>query len=378
MAIRIRVLRGVQAGLTGMSGLVALSSAVTACTAEQAPVDDSSASDESALTVQNPGTGVFTLAWDYSTSLGYAFSSKNSIDEYVRAGEKMTFTIPSHFLWERLYPTLPVPDDVARLKQLSAKVKVTFVKDGGATTTTTVLTNGSFEGTQTYDLSVRTAQLTVNKKATSIRFELAISDAADATKQAAVAATELSEVPVIGGSLPNKTALFDTSGSTLRQRVLEGGKPVAGAALAIAYTDWRAATLVDSSSIDRNIGNATSYGRFGAFTMPISGDLDYEITYSAAIDGVWQNEQPLAANAKSRLLPPYGRIAYEGLLALPSGAQKLEVYFHVKTFLVVDYNKFSNVGERRYAQGARLLVREKWDNENGAYADNYDFTTESK
>jgi hypothetical protein len=378
MAIKVRVLRGVQAGLTGMSGLVALSSGVTACTAEQAPADDSYASDESALTVSNPGTGVLSLAWDYTTPIGYSFSAKNSTDEYVRAGEKLTFAIPSHFLWQRLYPDAALPDDLARLKKLSAKVKVVFVKDGGATTSTTLATNGTFEGSQTYDLSALTGQFTVNKKATGIRFELAISDAADATKKASVAATDLTEIPVIGGSLPNKTALFDTSGGTLRQRVLEGGKPVAGASLAIAYTDWRAATLVDSSSIDRTIGDATSFSRFGHFQMPIMGDLEYEITYSVAVDGVWQNEQPLTANAKSRLLPPFGRIAYEGVLPVPAAGQKLEVYFHVKTFLVVDYGKFSNVGWRKYEQGARLLVREKWDNEHGAYADNYDFTTEKK
>jgi hypothetical protein len=178
--------------------------------------------------------------------------------------------------------------------------------------------------------------------------------------------------------VPNKTALFDTSGSTLRQRILEGGKPVAGANLAIAYTDWRAATLSDSSSIDRTIGDATSFGRFGAFKMPIAGELEYEISYSVAVDGVWQAEQALAANGKSRLMPAYGRVAYEGVFAMPAGAKKLEVYFHVKTFLVVDYGKFSNVGWRKYEQGQRLLVREKWDNENGAYADNYDFTTEKK
>jgi hypothetical protein len=378
MAIKVRVLRGVQAGLTGMSGLVALSSGVTACTAEQAPGDGSYASDESALTVSNPGTGVFTLLWDYSTPIGYSFAAKNSTDEYVRAGEKMTFAIPSHFLWQRLYPTLPVPDDLARLKQLSAKVKVVFVKDGVALTSITVATNGTFQGSQTYDLAVSTAQFTVAKKATGIRFELAISDAADATKKASVAANELSEVPVIGGSLPNKTALFDSNGGAMRQRVLEGGNPVAGANLSLAYTDWRAATLVDSGSIDRTIGNATSFGRFGSFQMAISGELEHEITYAVAIDGVWQAEQALKANAKSRLLPPFGRVAYEGLLPLPAGAQKLELYFHVKTFLVVDYNKFSNVGWRKYEQGARLLVREKWDNEHGAYADNYDFTTEKK
>lgn len=377
MAIKVRVLRSVQAGLAGMSGLVALSSGVAACAAEE-PQDESVESDESALTVSNPGTGVFSLGWDYTTPIGFSFSAKNSTDEYVRAGEKMTFAVPAHFLWQRLHPNEAVPDDVARLKKLSAKVKVVFVKDGGATTSTTVSTNGSFSGTQAYDLAALTAQFSVNKKAQSIRFEMVISDAADATKKATVASTELNEVPVIGGSLPTKTALFDNNGSTLRQRILEGGKPVAGANLAIAYTDWRAATVVDSSSIDRTIGNATSFGRFGSFQMPILGDLEYEITYAVAVDGVWQAEQALTANAKSRLLPSFGRTAYEGLLALPKGAQKVEVYFHVKTYLVVSYDKFSNVGWRKYENGARLLVREKWDNENGMYADNYDFTTEKR
>jgi hypothetical protein len=377
MAIKVRVLRGVQVGLTGMSGLVALSSAVTACSAE-VPQDESVETDDSALTVQNPGTGVVTLGWDYTTPIGFSFSARNSTDEYVRAGEKMTFAIPSFFLWQRLYPNTPVPDDIARLKQLSAKVKIVYVKDGAVYASTSVATNGNHQGAQAYDLAALTTSFVVSKRAQGLRFELAISDAADATKKASISANDLNEIYVIGGTLPNKTALFDTSSTTLRQRILEGGNPVAGANLAIGYTDWRAATVVDSSSIDRTIGNATSYGRFGAFQMPISGELQYEITYAVAIDGVWQGEQALTANAKSRLLPGYGRVAYEGLLPVAKGAQKLEVYFHIKTFLVVNYDKFSNVGWRKYEQGSRILVREKWDNENGAYADNYDFSTEKK
>lgn len=90
-------------------------------------------------------------------------SSKNSVDEYVRAGEKMTFAIPSRFLCQQLYPNEGAPADLARLKKLSAKVKVTFAKDGGATTSTTVSTNNSFSGTQTYDLAALTTQFTVNK-----------------------------------------------------------------------------------------------------------------------------------------------------------------------------------------------------------------------
>ena len=111
--------------------------------------------------------------------------------------------------------------------------------------------------------------------------------------------------------------------------------------------------------------HATSFGRFGSFSMPIQGELEYEISYAVAIDGVWQAEKALTANGKSRLLAPFGRTAYEGSITVPDAGQKIEIYFHVKTFLKVDYNRFSNVGWRKYAQGDRILVREKWDNENG-------------
>lgn len=378
MAIKVRVLRGVQAGLTGMSGLVALSSGVAACAAEQ-PVAEDVASDDSALTVSNPGTGVFELAWDYGTPIGYSFSAKNSTDEYVRASEKMTFAIPAHFLWQRLYPNDAMPNDVSRLQKLSAKVKIIYVKEGAVYASTNVATTGAFQGSQIWDTAALTNSFIVSKRAQGVRFELTISDAADPTKHATVPANELNEIPVFGGTLPNKTALFDTVGSAMRQRIIEGGNAVAGANLAIGYTDWRAATLNDSISIDRTIGNATSFGRFGSFQMPINGELEYEITYAAAIDGVWQgSETALSANAKSRLMPPYGRTAYEGVLAVPNGAKNVEIYFHVKTFLVVNYDKFSNVGWRKYQQGERILVRERWDNEHGAYADNYDFPTEKK
>lgn len=375
--IKVRVLRGVQAGLTGMSGLVALSSGVAACAAEATAEDF--ASDESALTVMNPGTGVFDLGWSYGTASGYAFSlAQSSTDEYVRAGEKMTFRLPASFLWQRLYPNDAMPSELDRLKKLSAKVKVLYVRDGAVYASATVSSGTAWEGAQVWDLAATTGSFVVSKRAHAVRFEVTISDAADKTKKATVGAGDLLEVPVFGGMLPTKTMLFDNMGSQLRTRIVEGGKPVAGAQLALGYTDWRAATLVDSSAIDRTIGNATSFGRFGSFQMPIQGDLEYEISYAVAIDGVWQAEQLLTANAKSRLLPPFGRTAYEGSLAVPKAGQKIEIYFHVKAFLKVDYSRFSNVGWRKYSQGDRILVRESWDNENGVAFDNYDFVTEKK
>lgn len=374
--IKVRVLRGVQAGLTGMSGLVALSSGLAACSAETTTPEDFE-SDESALTVQNPGTGVFEMQWAYGTPTGYAFDAKNSIDEYVRAGERMTFKVPAHFLWSRLYPNQTMPDDLTRLKKLGAKVKVVYVKDGAVYASTSVSSNG-WEGSQTWDLSATTSSFVVSRRAQGVRFEITVTDAADASKKVVVAASDFAEVPVFGGKLPNKTMMFDTVGSAMRTRVIEGGKPVAGAELALGYSDWRAATLVDSTSIDKTIGNATSYGRFGSFQMPIQGELEYEISYAVAIDGVWQAEQALSKNDKSRLVPGFGRVAYEGAITVPTSGQKIEIYFHVKTFLKVDYSRFSNVGWRKYEQGQRILVREKWDNENGVTYDNYDFVTEKR
>lgn len=374
--IKVRVARAIQTGLPLASGLVALSGVVTACATptEQVVLGSS----ESALTVSDPGTGVFELGWAYGTPTGYSFTAKSSSDEYVRALETMSFAIPAHFLWSQLYPTEPMPQDMDRLRKLSAKVSINYYKDGACYGHTSVSTNG-WEGDQVYSLRATTPSFVVSRRAQGMRFSIDITDAG-VTPPASTSLDEGSffEQAVLGGTLPNKTLLFDTYGSTLRSRVLEGGQPVQNAELAIAYTDWRAATLVDAASIDRQIGTATSFGRFGSLEIPIYGELEYEISYGTAIDGVWQDEKALIANGQSRVMTQSARTTYESSLLVPDGAQKLELYFHVKTFLKVDYSRFSNVRSRKYAGGERFLVRERWDNENGASYDNYDFTTEAR
>lgn len=371
--IKVRVVRGIQTGLPLASGLIALSN-VTACASpiEEEAVDSS----ESALTVSNPGTGVFELGWTFGTPSGYSFTAKNSTDEYVRTLEKMTFALPAYFLWSQLYPNEPMTQDLDRLRQLSAKVTITYYKNGSSYGQTSVKTTG-WEGDQAYSLQATTSSFIVSRRAQSMRFSVKITD--DGVSPPATKTMDESsffEQPVIGGTLPQKTLLFDNYGATLRDRVLEGGQPVQGANLTIAYTDWRAATVADASSIDRQIGTATSYGRFGSFEMPIYGELEYEISYGAAVDGVWQSEQALVANSKSSVLPQSGRTAYEGSLFLPKKAKGLQLYFHVKAYLTVDYSRFTNVLSRRYEDGARMLVRERWDNENGTPRDDYDFGTE--
>jgi hypothetical protein len=361
-------------------GLVALSGfAFTqmACTAGDVTEEDVE-SGESGYTVADPGSGVFELGWAYGTPTGYSFNlTKSTTDEYVRARESMSFSIPAHFLWSRLYPNDAMPDDLARLKKLSAKIKIVYVKEGAVYANTSVATS-AWTGDQTWSLATQSASFIVSRRAQGLRFEMTIKDAQDPQATVTLGQDQFLEVPVLGAGVPNKTALFDNYYSSLRHRILEGGLAVRGADLSVAYTDWRANTLVDSGTIDRQIGTQTSFSRFGAIQIPIYGELEYEISYGVAFDGRWQEERPLQANAKSRLMPPHGRTAWETTISVPTDAQGLQLYFHVKAFLKVDYSRFSNITWRKYGDGERILVREKWDNENAAPGDNWDLATEKR
>lgn len=373
--IKVRIKAGLPTLVAFTSGLAATQ---MACTGPGEEAHEDVDSDESAYTVSDPGSGVFELGWAYGTPTGYSFNlTKSTTDEYVRARESMSFSVPAHFLWSRLYPNDAMPDDVARLQKLSAKIKIVYVKEGAAYASTSVGT-ASWTGDQTWNLATESGSFIVSRRAQELRFEMTIKDAANASASVTLGPDQFLPVPVIGASVPNKTALFDNMHSSLRHRILEGGQPVRGADLAIAYTDWRANTLVDSGSIDRQIGTQTSFSRFGAIQVPIYGELEYEISYGIAFDGQWQAETALTANGKSRLMPPYGRTAWETTVKVPTATKGLQLYFHVKAFLKVDYSRYSNITWRKYGDGERILVREKWDNENNAPGDNWDLATEKR
>jgi hypothetical protein len=177
---------------------------------------------------------------------------------------------------------------------------------------------------------------------------------------------------VFGGELPLKHLLFDNLGATLRNRIIERGDLFRNNTLALSYSDWRANTLVDSFNIDRQIGTAIGFGRFGQYEMPIYGDIAYEISYGAGHDGAFSGETPLVANTNSRVLPyGQGRTAYEGNVY--AYGNTLNLYFHVKAYLVADYTKYTNVTSKKYVDGQRLFLRERWDNLNGQPNNNYDF-----
>jgi len=374
--IKVRVVRGFPTGLPLASSVLAIGGSLTAGCA-QADTGEEVTSDESAYTVADPGTGVFELGWAYGTSSGYAFTAKSSTDEYVRVQQKMSFTIPVYFLWQQLHPSERMPTNLDRLKKLSAKVVVSYLKNGASYAGTTLSTN-DWLGDQSGNLRATTPTFLVDKKAHAMRFAVEIRDTGVPGEPLTKSFDENAffTQAVIGGSVPDKTLLFDTNGATMRARILEGGRPVQGAELAVAYTDWRASTLVEASTIDREIGTQQSFGRFGPSEIPIYGEVTHEVYYRLAIDGVWQDEKPLVANGKSRLLPA-NRIAYEGNVAIPEDAQTVDIYFHVKSFLKADYSPYSNIRTKRYADGARVLMREKFDNKDNDQGKNYDFATEA-
>jgi hypothetical protein len=353
---------------TGASALALLGVHELGCAAPTAPESDA---ESAAAALTNAGTGTLDLQATYGTP-AFLFQATNSTDEFVRTGEKMTIGLPAVTLWERLHPTDPLPD-VARLQQLTASVKVSHLHAGAAYKTSTVVTS-SWSGTdQPWALTAHSGAFTVGAKADTLSFDVAITDKGAPGVTAHIAASDLLAVPVFGGELPKKHAIFDTLYAASRQRVVEGGSPVAGADVVLTYTDWRGATLVDEASIDREIGTVTAYGRFGPYTMPIYGDLAYDVSFGVDFgDGVgFHPEAPLPATPTSRLLPPFGRTGYEAPISVPATATKVDLYLHVKATLIVDYTKYQNVTERRYAQGDRILMREKWDNAGGVAGQNY-------
>jgi hypothetical protein len=184
-------------------------------------------------------------------------------------------------------------------------------------------------------------------------------------------------VPVFGGELPRKHVLFDNSGSTLRQRVVEGGGLVPNATVVVTYTDWRADEIVNKTAIDRQIGTAQSYSRFGLITVPIYGQIEYVVT--AGYDPGWGfSTASLPATQTSRVINQTGRTAYESTLYVPNdGATDLQMYFHVQAYLVADYSSYgSSVLTRKYNQGDRILVRDAYDNKDGQAFSNYDVPVE--
>jgi hypothetical protein len=361
-------IRRIQTGAVAASTLLVATGAGTlGCAPEDGSEEDLLGQSDDAI---NPGSGQLELQLGAPGTVNLQLVNSTT-DEFVRVGETLKMSLPAWILWETLHPNDPLPDD-ARLKQLKATVKVSFV-DKTTTLSSKTLTIGTWSST-IYGLYGYSSQFVIPAKTDTLKFSLTIKDALDPTAVATLTSSQISQVAVFGGDLPNKTLLFDNNLGTLRERVVDGDLLIKGSNVTLGYSDWRADQIVDKTSLNLQIGTAMYSGRFGTYEAPIYGTLVYDVAVGVSLDdgATFQPEQHLNPNTASRVLGA-GRTNYEGKVKLPSTAQELLVYGHVKATLVADYSKFTNVAQKWYADGQQVLLKDAYDNPGGAFT-NYVFS----
>lgn len=356
--------------------LVAVPAAAVGCAPGESTNPDQESVSEADLELS---AGSATLGLNYQFGQPYEFLlnvEQSATDEFLRNGESLRVQIPAWLLWQELYPQTPVPNDAMRLKEMTGTVQIVFYdKILAAGTISLPLTQIS--GADPYDIEIATNSFIVPSKIDSLGFTINIKDKLIANASAVIASNTISPTYVFGGELPQKTLLFDSAQGVFKQRILEGANMVAGSKSLLSYSDWRADTLVDKSTIDRQIGIAQTASRFGWTQIPIYGPIVHEVSYGVYFnDSIgFRPEAPLPSTAASKLLPP-GRTAFETWLQIPSKATKMSLYFHVKSYLIADYSGYTNVVQKWYADNQQILVRDKYDNPFGPFT-NYDFALQN-
>lgn len=361
------IVRRVEAGIAAASSLLVsagVGAATIGCADESSPE-----AEEYGLSswAQNPGAAELQLQLGNPGMLNVQ-PQASTTDEFVRVGESLKVVMPAWLLWETLYPNDAVPDD-ARLKKLSASVKVSFL-DKTKTLSTKTVSTATWRGSS-FSLEALTAQLKVPAKTDTIKMTLTIKDAQNPAQSKNLGQSQIGQVAVFGGDLPDKTLLFDNDNGTLRQRIVDGDPLVKGSKVTLDFTDWRADQIVDKTSLNLQIGTATFNGRFGPAVSPIYGTLTYEVSYGSSFDGVTFNaEKALSPSTTSRVVGA-GRTAYEALVVVPTNATKLLMYVHVKAVLVADYTKYQSVNQKWYGDNEKVVLKDAYDNPSGAFT-NYD------
>lgn len=320
----------------------------------------------SAYSVAEPGKGTLTLMGTYGAYQYECGLTESTTDEFVRSGQGLKLSIPAYQMWQLLHPNDWEEPAMERAQQMRMTLNVVYFRNGEQVSTATVASS-TWSGEAYWVLNAVSDEFVVPPGVDQLQIGLALTDDGDAEASASIDYQVVRPVPVFGGDLPDKAVLFDSDQQTLRNRVIEGGGPVAGADLLVGYTEYRADTLVDAMKIDRNIGQQQSYTRFGLQILPSYGELEHEVTMGVYFDdGNEWREVPMGLNTESVFVSQPWRKVYESRLAVPANVTKMEVYFHIRTYLKVDYTRFGNVTERRYQQGERILVAERWDNPDGA------------
>lgn len=309
-------------------------------------------------------TGTLSLPWNVEED---GFSLTGGKDEFIRAGQTLKVSVPGWYAWAWLHPGLTIPD-VATLQKCTVDAEVVFFdKTQELSRVKVSLTSWSGQGEPNQWVVDSSAfQVPANTDSIGVTMTFADPGAGVGPKVVGAAPNYLKTPHVFAGDLPNKSVLFDSDYGTMRVRMVESGNPVKGANLTVGYTDYRAETVADYVSIDRQIGEAHFYGRFGESIGPVYGQVVLQVFFGHRFDDGkdWQPEIALNATSESLFLP-HSRTAYETTLAMPSNATQMDAYFHVRAVLKVDYTGYQ-MTNAWYQQGQEVVKREVWDNPSGS------------
>lgn len=358
--VRVRIVSGV----TAATGAALALTSVTGCAAD---TQDATSTGTENNTEAVAGSGTLNVSgWTLY------YTSTSGGDEFVRVGEKMKVAVDYAHLVFLLCgyddPALKteLQNDPAKLKLM---LKPSYTKFDGSTYDAPLVPVGVKPGASNLPYA-SSEEFVIPKGVSRLRVEiLAEYNKNGQTQHVSVfqkAAISQNEFVVFGAYVPNKLALFDTDGGARRMRVVEGGALVKGAKATLSYTDWRADTVVEKMQLDLRVGQKQSGSRFGNVTVDALGTLEYVVSAAISTDG-GATFNPVTFTKKMRpdvMARSDGfRFAFESELGLPQNAgPSLKVAFHVQAFLQVPNEPVQNA---RYAPGARILLKDVWDNNGG-------------
>jgi hypothetical protein len=369
--------------IAGATGMLALGQSTMGCAFDASR--EVQEGDDEPLAHQTqavePGSATLTATVQYYNQQEISLTVTNpTTDEFIRVGEKLKVDFRAVDFWWLAHPNGGDGyDDINRLKKLNVQVTAHFYQNGSLKSSSAVGIASWSNASSSWELVGTTQEFTVPASTDLVRFSYVVTDADDSSVNVQFTQDQADRL-VVFGARPEKHVVFDNDFSDLRERVIEDGGLPRGRDILVGYTDHRANTVADTSGINTEIGKQKNYGRFGADIIPIHGMIEHEVTMGVQFNDVWGQEAPMVQRLDSAMVPrsqPWNRrFSFERRVAIPANANQVGMYFHVKTYLKVDYSRYPNAVEKFYADGERILVRDVWDN-NGGNGVDYHFATEN-
>jgi len=378
--LKVKV-RKIGVAVAGATSMLALGQSTMGCAFDATPESgDGEEPTGQARQAIEPGSATLMVqvqSWG-DQEIGLTVQNATT-DEFVRVGESLSVDVRASDFWWLAHPSGSTGyDDIDRLEKLNVQVTAYFYHNGTLGSSETVSLASWSDATSAWELIGTTDSFVVPDGTDVIQFSYQVTDAGDASVNLEIPREQASRV-VVFGDRPEKHIVFDNDFSELRERVIEGGDLPRGRDVMVGYSDHRADTVANASALNTEIGTQKNHGRFGPDIIPIHGKLAHEVTLGMQVDGVWGQEAPMVQRLDSAMVsrsqPWSRRFAFERRVSVPAVASQIAMFFHIKTYLEVDYSRYPNAVDRYYDDGDRILVSEVWDN-NGGSGNDYHFDTQ--